>query len=66
MYADTVLFPAQFPIELGDIAAAASAVANVTIDFSSCQAAGRFAVEAPLSAMDGAATNMLSRPSELR
>ena len=62
----TVLAPAQFPIELGDIAAGASALANVTIDLSSCEAAARFAVEAPLSAMDGAATNILSRPNELR
>lgn len=42
-----------FPVNLGDIAAGATASAGVTIDFTGCPALAAFAVDAPFNAANG-------------
>jgi len=44
---------AAFPIALGDLAAGASADANVTIDFTGCSARDRFSIKIPFSSSGG-------------
>jgi hypothetical protein len=60
-----VMIPPEFPIQLGDIAPGASASAEVRIDFHSCSAFARFTADAPVSAMDGAATGLAVRNNKL-
>ncbi len=44
-----VTAPSSFPVSLGDIPAAGSATASVTVDFSSCSDEARFKISAPWS-----------------
>ena len=64
--APLVTSPSQFPIPLGTIPPGAAATTSITIDFSSCGNVARFRVDAPLSAMNGAAASMMVRNNEVR
>jgi hypothetical protein len=55
-----------FPLALGDILAAGSATAPVTIDFTGCPNNARFTVNIPLSANGGAAIGDILRNNEYR
>lgn len=62
----TPVVTSSFPIAVGNIAAAGSGSAGISIDFTGCAAAARFKVTIPFTANAGATTGSIVRYNQFR